>query len=377
MAGRLAAVPEETTDGSPAACPPTNLYRDSIRMVPLPRGQYIRSTLFAHSGQSGSSFSGASSYYPTSGSGCSWGPGWASALTHALAFISNRMVSDGYTQRMVQAFDFEYGGGDPDRVLGAWFFQLDVEWLVQTREEHSGLRRHLQDMPASSLQDMVGRWIRALTVLVFNIRNLMVAVHKMPPVTVARFGKASISAMLVFVDAILAVPGAETLRAVVDMFICVSSVSCYMFTTLVISPEAKSIFGEIGGLLETEGNMLRKAICSMMEEVRTLIEDDDSWAVEILRGRGEVHRNTRFMVDCIMSVKMARTSAQRHDAGNLPGMVDNSVDYPKDVLLRKSELCPDLSLRYLFLLNNSYFIAQVSDPSRDNYGLKLTPECEK
>ncbi|KAI5009940.1 hypothetical protein ZWY2020_012077 [Hordeum vulgare] len=178
MAGRLAAMPEETTDGSPAACPPTNLYRDSIRMVPLPRGQYIRSTLFAHSGQSGSSFSGASSYYPTSGSGCSWGPGWASAPTNALAFISNRMVSDGYTQRM------------------------------------HGPSIRFRDMPASSLQDMVGRWTPALTVIVFNIRNLMVAVHKMPPVTVARFGKASISAMLVFVDLILAVPGAETLRAV-------------------------------------------------------------------------------------------------------------------------------------------------------------------
>ncbi|XP_037479870.1 uncharacterized protein LOC119356989 [Triticum dicoccoides] len=368
MAGRLAAVPEEATDRSPAAYPPSNLYRDSIRSVALPRGQYIRSTLFAHSGQSGgSSFSGASSHYPSSNSGCSTGPGWGSAPTQVLALISNRMVSDGYTQRMVQAFEY---GGDPDRllVLGAWFFELDVDWLAQT---------HLQDMPASSLQDLVGRWIRALTVIVFNIRNLMVAVHKEPPAMVARFGKASVSAMLVFVNAILAAPRGETLRAVVDMFVCVSSVSYYMFTTLVISPEAKSIFGEIGGLLEREGNMLLEAVCSMMEEVRTLIEDDDSWAVEILRGRGEVHRNTRLMVDCIMSMKMTRTSAHRHDTENLRGMVENSVDYLKDVLLRKSELCSDLSLRYLFLLNNYYFLAQVSDPSGDNYGLKLTPECEK
>ncbi|KAM3372001.1 hypothetical protein ACQJBY_019075 [Aegilops geniculata] len=165
---------------------------------------------------------------------------------------------------MVQAFKH---GGDPDRVLGAWFFELDVDWLAQT---------HLQDMPVSSLQDLVGRWIRALTVIVFNIRNLMVTVHKEPPVTVAQFGKASFSAMLVFVNAILAAPRAETLRAMVDMFVCVSSVSYYMFTTLVISPEAKSIFGEIGGLLEREGNTLLKVICSTKEEVRTLIKDDDS-----------------------------------------------------------------------------------------------------
>ncbi|XP_044318039.1 uncharacterized protein [Triticum aestivum] len=169
--------------------------------------------------------------------------------------------------------------------------------------------------------------------------------------------------MLVFVSAIVTVPKTNKLRAVVDMFICVSSVSYYMFTTLVISPEAKSIFSEIGGSLEGEGNRLLKALCSMMEEVRTFIVDDDSWAVEILQGRGEVHRNTRLMVDCIMSMKMTRTSARRHSSANLRGLVDNSVDYLKDVLLRKSELCPDLSMRYLFLLNNSYFIVQVSEAS--------------
>lgn len=273
--------------------------------------------------------------------------------------ISYRMVTDGYTQRMVQAFEY---GGDPDRALEIWFFELDVDWVLQMREQHV-LRRKLPDMSASSLQDLVGRWIRALTVIVFNIRNLAVAVHKMPPIAVAQFGKASVSAMLVFVNAILTVPKTHKLRAVVDMFICVSSVSYYMFTTLVISPEAKSIFSEIGGSLEGEGNRLLKALCSMMEEVRTFIVDDDSWAVEILQGRGEVHRNTRLMVDCIMSMKMTRTSARRHSSANLRGLVDNSVDYLKDVLLRKSELCPDLSMRYLFLLNNSYFIVQVSEAS--------------
>ncbi|XP_020199755.1 exocyst complex component EXO70B1-like [Aegilops tauschii subsp. strangulata] len=379
MAGRLASVPEGTTatDVSAAPCPASNPYRDSIRGVALPRGQYIRSNLFTHSGHSGSSFSGASSYYPSNDSGSS--SGWASAAaaadlgTQELTVISYRMVTDGYTQRMVQAFEY---GGDPDRALEIWFFELDVDWVLQMREQHV-LRRELPDMSASSLQDLVGRWIRALTVIVFNIRNLAVAVHKMPPIAVAQFGKASVSAMLVFVNAILTVPKTHKLRAVVDMFICVSSVSYYMFTTLVISPEAKSIFSEIGGSLEGEGNTLLKALCSMMEEVRTFIEDDDSWAVEILQGRGEVHRNTRLMVDCIMSMKMTCTSARRHSSANLRGLVDYSVDYLKDVLLRKSELCPDLSMRYLFLLNNSYFIVQVSEPSGDNHGIKLTPECEK
>ncbi|XBJ05708.1 hypothetical protein VPH35_024443 [Triticum aestivum] len=257
MAGRLASVPEGTTDVSAAPYPASNPYRDSIRGVAHPRGQYIRSNLFTHSGHtdSGSSFSGASSYYPSNDSGSS------------------------------------------------------------------------------------------------------------SAVAVAQFGKASVSAMLVFVSAIVTVPKTNKLRAVVDMFICVSSVSYYMFTTLVISPEAKSIFSEIGGSLEGEGNRLLKALCSMMEEVRTFIVDDDSWAVEILQGRGEVHRNTRLMVDCIMSMKMTRTSARRHSSANLRGLVDNSVDYLKDVLLRKSELCPDLSMRYLFLLNNSYFIVQVSEAS--------------
>uniref|UniRef100_A0A453DCC2 Exocyst subunit Exo70 family protein n=1 Tax=Aegilops tauschii subsp. strangulata TaxID=200361 RepID=A0A453DCC2_AEGTS len=160
----------------------------------------------------------------------------------------------------------------------------------------------------------------------------------------------------------------------------------YMFTPVVISPEAQSIFSEIGGSLERQGDRLYEVLSSMMEEVRTPMEEDDTWAIEILRGGGGVHRNTRLMVDYITSMREACASTQNcapsNNTVNLGDLIDDTIEYLEDLLLRKSELCSDPSLRYIFLLNNSHFVAQVSEPSVSLYleqrsELNLTPECKK
>lgn len=150
------------------------------------------------------------------------------------------------------------------------------------------------------------------------------------------------------------------------------------------SHEPRSIFNEIRRSLGTERNKLCKAISTTMEEVRALMEDDDSWAIEFPQGGGAVHRNTRLMVGYIVSMTDAlvstRNSAPSHNIGNLRGLIDDTIKYLKDLLLRKSELCLDASMRYLFLLNNSYFIATrdfVCGPyygdSEHHQGLELTP----
>ncbi|KAF7004691.1 hypothetical protein CFC21_019888 [Triticum aestivum] len=188
-----------------------------------------------------------------------------------------------------------------------------------------------------------------------------------------------------FVDVIAPVLRVENLRAVLDMFTCVSNAS-YMFKPVVISPEAQSIFSEIGGSLERQGDRLYEVLSSMMEEVRTPMEEDDTWAIEILRGGGGVHRNTRLMVDYITSMREACASTQNcapsNNTVNLGDLIDDTIEYLEDLLLRKSELCSDPSLRYIFLLNNSHFVAQVSEPSVSLYleqwsELNLTPECKK
>ncbi|VAH53841.1 unnamed protein product [Triticum turgidum subsp. durum] len=152
--------------------------------------------------------------------------------------------------------------------------------------------------------------------------------------------------MLNVVDVIITALEAKKLRAMLDMFTCVCGTS-HMIRPVMISREAQSIFKEIDNLLEREGIRLSDIISNSTKEVKTLVEEDDSWAIEILRGRGEVHKNTQFIMDCIVSMKNARTSmhnsAPSHNSENLDGLID--INYLEDLLLRKSWLLSDPSLR--------------------------------
>lgn len=379
MAGRLAAAPDGSANGSAAPNRARGFYRDRIRRVAV-SGGLKRSALFDHSqsSQSGSSYSnysGASNSYPSNNSGISAAEPDFGA--HELTMIAIQMVSDGYAQRMVR----EFGGGGS---LENWFLELDVGWVLEIHNK-TGLCQQLQLQVKSPswLQDLVERWIRALMVTISSISELL---NNVQTLLLAQFGKASILEMLVFVAAVVPVLKAGKLRAVLDMYICVCTAS-YMFTLDVLSPEAQSIFNEIRRSLGTERNKLCEAISTTMEEVRALMEDDDSWAIEFPQGGGGVHRNTRLMVGYIVSMTDAlvstRKSAPSHNTGNLLGLIDDTIKHLKDLLLRKSELCLDASLRYLFLLNNSYFIATrdfVRGPyyrdSEHHQGLELTPECK-
>ncbi|CAM0902347.1 unnamed protein product [Alopecurus aequalis] len=378
MAGRLAAVPEETTNGFTAPYPPGNLYRDWIRRV-ASYGRHIRPSLFTRSRRThSSSLSGytSDSSHVSNNSGFSSGSASAAASAgffggYELTEIAHRMVSDGYAQRMVQ--EFETGDG-AECALKTWFLELDVDWVLQIREEP---QLQEQDKSPSSLHELAEKWIRALTVIVIAIKEL---VHGTP--AAARFGKESVAKMLVFIDAVVPALKVEKLQAVLNMYVCVSDASNYMLMTLVISPEDQSIFNEIGLSLESQGSRLSEAISTTMEEVRSLMEDEESWAIEIPRGGGDIHKNTRFMVDCIVSIREAwastQNSASSQNIVNLRGLMDETIDYLKDLLWRKSEQCSDPSLRYLFLLNNFHFITQ-SSVSLDLVKLwcGLTPECKK
>ena len=73
-----------------------------------------------------------------------------------------------------------------------------------------------------------------------------------------------------------------------------------------------------------------------------------------------------------------KNSVESHHTGNLIcNLIHNPTDYLKRLSLAKSKLCTNPSLRYMFLLNNSYFTEQVSELWRHHQRLKLTPECKK
>ncbi|KAE8768353.1 hypothetical protein D1007_60172 [Hordeum vulgare] len=317
MAGQLAAMPEETTDGSPDACPPTNLYRDSIRSVALP---YIRSTLFAHSGQSGSSFSGASSYYP------SVQQLWL--LLGPWLGIRSYPGARGYLQH--QKFDGRRsqdaaGHGGTGRSSKTMTRGLSRFCEEEARVPGEGIN-------CLSTRDLVDKWIRALAVIVASITDLLFVFET--PAAVVPFGKASIAQMLDVVDVIITVLEAEKLQLVLDIFTCVCD-ALHVFTSLVFSSEIYSIFKGIRSLLEKQENTLSNIIGSTMWELRTLVKEDDSWALEISRGGGEVHKNTRFIMDCIVSMMNARTSTQSsapsRSSENLGFLIDVTIDYLKDL----------------------------------------------
>uniref|UniRef100_A0A8R7TNU1 Exocyst subunit Exo70 family protein n=1 Tax=Triticum urartu TaxID=4572 RepID=A0A8R7TNU1_TRIUA len=297
------------------------------------------------------------------------------------------MASDGYTQHMVQAFHTVSltHTFSPGRALKNWFVELDVDWVL------GPLQRHLKEASAYLLQKLVESWIRALTVIVATIDETLVTTVSDTP-AVASFATARVSAMLVFVVAVVQFNREENLQVMLQMYLCVCSVSYARLMMHVSFLDSRMIFNMIGEMLDREGNKLIESICNTMVQVRrTLMKDDDSWVTKILDGGGEVHKNTRLMVDDIvlMSKVHASTqnSAQSHNTEKLRELIDYTIDYLNNLLLRKSELCSDPSLRYLFLLNNSYFIVQmvseisVSSNPEQSCGyqteLKLTPQCEK
>uniref|UniRef100_A0ACD5YUU6 Uncharacterized protein n=1 Tax=Avena sativa TaxID=4498 RepID=A0ACD5YUU6_AVESA len=334
-----------------------------------------------------------------------------------LAQIAHTMVIDGYTQRMVQAFNKH--GGEQDRALETWFAELDINWVLQLRER----KEFWQQAPlyggisSLRLQELAERWIRALTVIIASIKELAVAVHD--AAAVRRFGKASISAMLVFVDAIVYVHSTEKLQTILHMYICISNASYDMLKMDTISPGAQWIFDEIAVLVERKEDTLIGSMSATMWHVKSiLMKGDDelcptmdykegnknverldySWSIEIMQGGGDVHRITRLMVDYIVLMRKSQISTQHsarsQNIGKLHDLIDDTMDYLKDLLLTKSKLCSDPSLGYLFLLNNYYFLLQVSEPSLSSdlhlklppesdlvrwcaHHLKLTPECEK
>ena len=308
----------------------------------------------SHNGSSYSS-SGASNSCPSNNSGSSGGaaPVFAALEENdVLMKIAHQMVNDEYVWHMVQAFaDASPApalkfGGSPDHALKNWFSELDVDWVLQIHDEH-GLRRLLRDKPETTTQDLVEKWIRALIVITASITKLVCAFpHR--ATAVALFGKASITKLLDVVDVIITVLETEKLRAVLDMFTCVCGVS-HIFTPVLISPKHPSVLNELGGMLERQGNRLSEVISSTMEEVRKLVEEDDSWAIEILRGGGEVHNNTRFIMDCIVSMSNAWTSmgspALRCNFGNLDSLIYRTIGYLKGLLYTKSGSCSDQSLR--------------------------------
>ncbi|KAF2952465.1 hypothetical protein DAI22_01g339000 [Oryza sativa Japonica Group] len=152
--------------------------------------------------------------------------------------------------------------------------------------------------------------------------------------------------MVGFVDAVLAAlklvhaPPPEKLHALVSMYGHAMDASSLLWSqcrrVLITHQTTQAItFDAMENALFRKATELHGAISSTMEETKALVEaaaDDDP--TEIARGSGDdVHTSARVMVDCVARL-----------------------------IRRKSKLCQGTGLRYIFLLNNSHFVAQQLEP---------------
>uniref|UniRef100_M8B3W2 Exocyst subunit Exo70 family protein n=1 Tax=Aegilops tauschii TaxID=37682 RepID=M8B3W2_AEGTA len=357
MAEQLASVPEESATGFAAPCPPPNSYRESILSVGVVWPEWrVTSTHSSQSGHSGSNYSSDSGASRSNNSGYSSGSVFAGAAdlgAKELTKIAQRMSSDGYLLRIFQTFIESSSSPvvtyDEWCSLENWFVELDADWVLQRHNNHD-LRQQLQEAPVSRLEEFVERWIRALIVILASIKELVAATHEMP--AVVRFAKASISPMLVFVDAVVHVFELEKLQAALHTYVCVSNASYDMCTMHLISSKAPSFFSDIGAPLDRARQRLRWAISKKMWDLELELDHDDSWPIEILQGESKIHKNIRLLAECIVLMRKAHTSTQKNSAGShhmgklIGNLIHNPTGYLKRLILAKSKLFTNPSVRH-------------------------------
>jgi len=180
-----------------------------------------------------------------------------------LRTIALRMVHDGYMKGLVRAFGATGGSssahcgglgpGPVELLLGSWFSELDVEWVLHAREGDK-LRPHMED-GCASLLDLMESWIKALKTMVqvlcitqLELRTkwpaaaggvrkavryfLLLATGKaaereQEAAQLVRFAEASVLRMLDFVDAVADAAlnddqaAAEMLPGMLQVYTCV------------------------------------------------------------------------------------------------------------------------------------------------------------
>lgn len=143
-------------------------YRDSIqKVVGVSVAATSASLVFPSSGYStasSASISSAGSEVPTPSSG-----GGSYKILRVEAFrdlteIASLMVNDGYTGGLITEFARGQRGSGGDAILGTWFSDLGVEWVLGANE------MSLRELPWSAVEELIKKWVVALTVMAEALR---------------------------------------------------------------------------------------------------------------------------------------------------------------------------------------------------------------
>ncbi|CAN6190947.1 unnamed protein product [Urochloa humidicola] len=258
-------------------------YRDWILRASVPGGQCKSAARFFPAGSDAAAEEGT--YYCWSSSSSTSSPAASDASAVSLSFSSDgdlpfsgfldgveelraialQMVHDGYMKGLIRSFSAtgssssaHRGGLGPGQelLLGSWFWELDVEWILLTREgDKVQAHAHLDlDDGCASLLDLMERWIKALKTMVQVLCIMQLELRAKRPAAIAgvrrairyftvlatgkkaereqevsqfvRFAEASILRMLDFVDAVADAAlnddrATETLPGMLQVYTCV------------------------------------------------------------------------------------------------------------------------------------------------------------
>uniref|UniRef100_A0A0D9VH04 Exocyst subunit Exo70 family protein n=1 Tax=Leersia perrieri TaxID=77586 RepID=A0A0D9VH04_9ORYZ len=309
--------------------------------------------------------------------------------------ITKQMVRDGFVLNLMGEYSRTPGGCPP--VLERWFSELDVGWVLL--RSSAAREKELDDEGGGGLGDLARRWMRGYAVMVHALAatsTTRVRPLKLQTVAVelasdqlqdddlrfARFAEASVSRMLAFAAALAA---CNTWRCPMDKLLhlmqlhsCIPDQSGILMTSLeqeagrlVDSEEMQSLFNKMDHVVSSTGGNLATAIWRMAKKAEAvtpvLSGYTDSW--ETFPRNAEIHEVTRLIVkyarlfwenqsvlENILCSYYSNDEPEDHQTQYLTTLIVQMITNLERHLEKKSESFSDSSLRYMFLLNNSYFI---------------------
>ncbi|CAL5094007.1 unnamed protein product [Urochloa decumbens] len=331
--------------------------------------------------------------------------------------IAAQMVRDRHIHGLVMAFDREPG------VLGRWFSELDVDWVVAGKDNGS--------FPDGSPdQWSVRRWTHALAVMVQALGGAQRYLRREWPTTagggiediedalmklsatdepadgllLARFSQASISTMLGFADALASakndVRAMEKIWALLEVYTCVWDAAETLMpplqaeSRLLRNEDMKSLVREMEDVFSRSMHKMRQAIWTMIRDVKALITSKESWGA--IPGNGQVHYTTRLVAEhlklfwryrsALNPIIVLKQLSDSWDSNLSCGTAifgrrtiystDQAIAYMIHQLqcqleAAESRSFSDPSLRYLFLANNSDFVMQPFVDSFSDFPVRI------
>ncbi|XP_052157029.1 uncharacterized protein LOC127774777 [Oryza glaberrima] len=304
--------------------------------------------------------------------------------------IARQMVHDGFMVNLIREFDRA-----PGPALERWFSELDVGWVLRSAAPADKEQAEL------GLDDLVWRWTRGYTVMAEALSAMKtkvggVAVMELrqaqPDHTnimcdeddlrlqVARFVEATVSKMHAFADALAADNTwwtIDNLSGLMGLYNCIFKCQVHLLIPAITdseeitNSEVQCLARKVDGACRITTSNLCTAIWRMAkdaEAVTPVLSGRDSW--ENFKQNAEIHKATRLIVDYArlfwgyesLWSNIVCSKRDRHSYNQQPDRIITLILQMlinlQDQLEKKSKSFSDASLRYLFLLNNSYFVIE-------------------